>query len=90
VAELIAVHLDDVAAKPFTLSMVEAAALPLVARTAGQALVERADVQPGQKVLVHAGSGSVGTIAIEPAKHLGARRDDGGHGKRRVTRGIGR
>jgi NADPH:quinone reductase-like Zn-dependent oxidoreductase len=52
--------------------MVEAAALPLVALTAWQALVERADVQPGQKVLVHAGSGGVGTIAIQLAKHLGA------------------
>ena len=52
--------------------MVEAAALPLVALTAWQALVERANLRPGQKVLVHAGSGGVGTIAIQLAKHLGA------------------
>ena len=56
-AELVAVHEDDVARKPSTLTMVEAAALPLVALTAWQALVERANLQPGQKVLVHAGSG---------------------------------
>jgi NADPH:quinone reductase-like Zn-dependent oxidoreductase len=71
-AELIAVHQDDVAIKPTTLTMEEAASLPLVALTAWQALVERADVQPGQKVLIHAGSGGVGTIAIQLAKHLGA------------------
>jgi NADPH:quinone reductase-like Zn-dependent oxidoreductase len=71
-AELIAVHEDDLALKPATLTMVEAAALPLVALTAWQALVERANLQPGQKVLVHAGSGGVGTIAIQLAKHLGA------------------
>jgi len=52
--------------------MEEAAALPLVALTAWQALVERADLQPGQKVLIHAGSGGVGTIAIQLARHLGA------------------
>jgi D-arabinose 1-dehydrogenase-like Zn-dependent alcohol dehydrogenase len=55
-AELIAVHEDDLALKPSTLTMVEAAALPLVALTAWQALVERANLRPGQKVLVHAGS----------------------------------
>ncbi|MFD5752022.1 NADP-dependent oxidoreductase [Streptomyces sp. NPDC127033] len=71
-AELIAVHQDDVAAKPATLTMEEAASLPLVALTAWQALVERARVHPGQKVLIHAGSGGVGTIAIQLAKHLGA------------------
>jgi NADPH:quinone reductase-like Zn-dependent oxidoreductase len=52
--------------------MAEAASLPLVALTAWQALVERADVQPGQRVLIHAGSGGVGTVAIQLAKHLGA------------------
>ncbi|MBV1940400.1 NADP-dependent oxidoreductase [Streptomyces sp. BV286] len=71
-AELIAVHQDDVALKPATLTMEEAASLPLVALTAWQALVERAHVRPGQKVLVHAGSGGVGTVAIQLAKHLGA------------------
>lgn len=71
-AEFIAISEDDLATKPAGLSMEEAAAVPLVALTAWQALVERADVQPGQKVLVHAGSGGVGTIAIQLAKHLGA------------------
>lgn len=71
-AELIAVHQDDVAIKPATLTMAEAASLPLVALTAWQALVERAQVRPGQKVLIHAGSGGVGTIAIQLAKQLGA------------------
>lgn len=71
-AELIAVHQDDVALKPAALTMEEAASLPLVALTAWQALVERAHVRPGQKVLIHAGSGGVGTIAIQLATHLGA------------------
>ncbi|MEU6228435.1 NADP-dependent oxidoreductase [Streptomyces sp. NPDC047042] len=71
-AELIAVHQDDVAIKPATLTMEEAASLPLVALTSWQALVERAQVKPGQKVLIHAGSGGLGTIAVQLAKHLGA------------------
>lgn len=71
-AERIAVHQDDVAIKPETLTMEEAASLPLVALTSWQALVERAGVQPGQKVLIHAGSGGLGTIAVQLAKHLGA------------------
>src|SRR6266498_105122 len=71
-AELAAVHHDDLARKPATLTMEESAALPLVALTAWQALVERADLRPGQKILIHAGSGGVGTIAIQLAKHLGA------------------
>ena len=71
-AERIAVHEDDLALKPARLSMAEAASVPLVALTAWQALVERANLQPGQKVLIHAGSGGVGTYAIQLAKHLGA------------------
>jgi NADPH:quinone reductase-like Zn-dependent oxidoreductase len=71
-AELIAIHQDEVAAKPATLTMAEAASIPLVGLTAWQALVERADLRPGQKVLIHAGAGGVGTIAIQLAKHLGA------------------
>src|SRR5207244_10820113 len=54
------------------LTMEDPAALPLGALTAWQALVERADLRPGQKILIHAGSGGVGTIAIQLAKHLGA------------------
>ena len=71
-AERVAVHEDDLAIQPATLSMAEAASVPLVALTAWQALVERASLQPGQKVLIHAGSGGVGTYAIQLAKHLGA------------------
>ncbi|MFJ6521176.1 NADP-dependent oxidoreductase [Streptomyces filamentosus] len=71
-AELIAVHQDDLALKPAALTMAEAASLPLVALTAWQALVERARVRPGQKVLIHAGSGGVGTVALQLARHLGA------------------
>ncbi|MCX4412770.1 NADP-dependent oxidoreductase [[Kitasatospora] papulosa] len=71
-AELIAVHQDDLAPKPATLTMAEAASLPLVALTAWQALVERAHVQPGHKVLIHAGAGGLGSIAVQLAKALGA------------------
>jgi NADPH:quinone reductase-like Zn-dependent oxidoreductase len=71
-AERIAVDEDDLAIKPANLSMAEAASVPLVALTAWQALVERANLQAGQKVLIHAGSGGVGTYAIQLAKHLGA------------------
>jgi NADPH:quinone reductase-like Zn-dependent oxidoreductase len=71
-AQRIAVHEDDLAAKPASVSMAAAASVPLVALTAWQALVERANLQPGQKVLIHAGSGGVGTYAIQLAKHLGA------------------
>ena len=71
-AGLISISEDDLAPKPAGLTMAEAASLPLVALTAWQALVERANVKPGQKVLIHAGSGGVGTIAIQLAKYLGA------------------
>ena len=69
-AELIAIDEADLALKPAALTMAEAASLPLVALTALQALVEKADLQPGQKVLIHAGSGGVGTLAIQLAKGL--------------------
>jgi len=71
-AERIAIDETDLALKPPSLTMAEAAALPLVALTAWQVLVERAKLGPGQKLLVHAGSGGVGTVAIQLAKHLGA------------------
>nr|WSW71520.1 NADP-dependent oxidoreductase [Streptomyces sp. NBC_00995] len=71
-AEFIAVHQDDLALKPASLTMAQAASLPLVALTSWQALVERARVRPGQKVLIHAGSGGVGTVALQLARHLGA------------------
>ena len=71
-AEFIAMDEADVAMKPSHLSMEEAASIPLVALTAWQVLVQRAGLQKGQKVLIHAGSGGVGTMAIQLAKHLGA------------------
>ena len=71
-AEFIAVKASSLALKPANLSMVEAASLPLVALTAWQTLVETAKLKKGQKVLIHAGAGGVGTIAIQLAKHLGA------------------
>lgn len=71
-AELIAINEADVAVKPQKLTMEEAASIPLVALTAWQALVEKADLKKGQKVFIQAGSGGVGTIAIQLAKHLGA------------------
>ena len=71
-AEFISMTEDDVAMKPTTLTMEEAASIPLVGLTAWQALIERANLKAGQKVLVHAGSGGVGTFAIQLAKHFGA------------------
>ncbi|ETK19156.1 zinc-binding oxidoreductase [Pseudomonas sp. FH4] len=71
-AELIAVNENALALKPSNLDMAQAASVPLAALTAWQALVETAQVKKGQKVLIHAGSGGVGTFAIQLAKHLGA------------------
>ncbi len=58
--------------KPAALSHVEAAALPLASMTAWQALVDTADVRPGQRVLVHAAAGGVGHLAVQVAKARGA------------------
>jgi NADPH:quinone reductase-like Zn-dependent oxidoreductase len=71
-AERIAIAEEDLALKPASASMEEAGSLPLVALTAWQALIERGNLRPGQKVLIHAGAGGVGSIAIQLAKHLGA------------------
>jgi NADPH:quinone reductase-like Zn-dependent oxidoreductase len=71
-AEFIAIKEDDVAVKPQALTMEEAASIPLVGLTAWQALIERANLKKGQRVLIHAGSGGVGTFAIQLAKHVGA------------------
>lgn len=71
-AEYIAINENDVALKPKNISMEEAASLPLVALTVWQAFVEKAQLKKGQKVFIQAGSGGVGTIAIQLAKHLGA------------------
>src|SRR5450830_121982 len=71
-AELIAVEESALALKPKNTTMEEAASLPLVALTAWQVLVETARLKKGQTVFIHAGSGGVGTVAIQLAKHLGA------------------
>jgi NADPH:quinone reductase-like Zn-dependent oxidoreductase len=71
-AELIATNEADIALKPKNLTMEEAASIPLVGLTAWQVLIERAKLTKEQKVLIHAGSGGVGTFAIQLAKHIGA------------------
>jgi NADPH:quinone reductase-like Zn-dependent oxidoreductase len=71
-AEFIAVNENDVALKPKNISMEQAASIPLVALTVWQAFVIKAKLKKGQKVFIQAGSGGVGTIAIQFAKHLGA------------------
>ena len=71
-AELIAVDADLLAHKPKSLSMREAAALPLSVITAWEGLVDRANVGPGQRVLIHAGAGGVGHIAVQLARAFGA------------------
>jgi alcohol dehydrogenase len=71
-AQLIAINETDVALMPASLSMEEAASIPLVGLTAWQALVEKGNLKKGQKVFIQAGSGGVGTFAIQLAKHLGA------------------
>ena len=71
-AEYIAVDHADLALKPKSLTMEEAAAVPLVALAAWQALLELAQIKPGQKVLIHAGAGGLGSTVIQLAKHLGA------------------
>ncbi len=71
-AEYIAVNESDLAIKPKNLTMEEAASIPLVGLTSWQALVEIGKLKKGQKVFIQAGSGGVGTFAIQLAKHLGA------------------
>jgi alcohol dehydrogenase len=72
-AEWALVRQNAAALKPVRLDYRQAASLPLVGLTAWQALVDIAQLRPGMKVLIHAGSGGVGTIAIQLAKHLGAK-----------------
>ena len=71
-SEYISIHESDLALKPKNLTMEEAASIPLVGLTVWQALVEKANLKKGQKVFIQAGSGGVGTFAIQLAKHLGA------------------
>jgi NADPH:quinone reductase-like Zn-dependent oxidoreductase len=72
-ADHVTVKESEVAAKPKSLNFVEAAAVPMGALTAWQALVDVAKLQPGQTVLIHGGSGGVGSFAIQIAKARGAR-----------------
>lgn len=71
-AELVTVRESALALKPYNITMEEAASLPLVGLTAWQALVEKGQLKQGQKVFIQAGSGGVGSFAIQLAKHLGA------------------
>lgn len=72
-AEYVAAPANQLALKPENISFEQAAASTLVALTAYQALVHNANIQQGQNVLVHAASGGVGHIAVQLAKHLGAK-----------------
>lgn len=72
-AEYTTLHEDYCALKPANLSLQESAALPLVLLTAWESLVERANLQAGQMVLIHGAAGGVGHIALQLAQHLGAR-----------------
>ena len=71
-AEFIAIDEDAVALKPQKLSFNEAASIPLVGLTSYQAMYDVLKLKPGQKILIHAGSGGVGTFAIQLAKSIGA------------------
>ena len=73
IAEFVAVPESAAALKPRNLDFVQAASIPMVGLTSWQALKERAALKPGQKVFIPAGSGGIGTFAIQFAKHLGAK-----------------
>ncbi len=72
-AELAVVPENVAAPKPENLDFVQAASVPMVGLTSWQALRERANIQKGQKVFIPAGSGGIGTFAIQLAKHFGAK-----------------
>lgn len=71
-AEFVPIKEASLARKPKNLTMEEAASIPLVGLTAWQVLVEKAQLRKGQQVFIQAGSGGVGTFAIQLAKYLGA------------------
>lgn len=71
-ADLIAIKESSLERKPGRLTMEEAASIPLVGLTAWQALIEKAHLKKGEKAFIQAGSGGVGTFAIQLAKHVGA------------------
>ena len=72
-AEFTTLHEDYCAKKPVNIRLQDSAALPLVFITAWESLVERAKLQAGQTVLIHAAAGGVGHVAVQLARHLGAR-----------------
>lgn len=89
-AEYVTVPSRQLAHKPTSLTHVEAGGLPLVSLTAWHALVDIADVQPGQRVLVHGAGGGLGHIAVQLAKHLGATViATASAGKHEFLRGLG-
>jgi alcohol dehydrogenase len=71
-AEFTPVNAKQLVDKPVSVDFVTAAALPLAAVSAYQALVDHIDLQAGQKILIHGGAGGIGSLAIQIAKHLGA------------------
>src|SRR5215203_2983351 len=71
-AEMVLAKADKIAHKPKTLTLEQAAGLPLVGVSAWQALVETMGLSKGQKILIHGGAGGIGSIAIQLAKHFGA------------------
>jgi NADPH2:quinone reductase len=71
-AEMTIVHQDYLSMKPKSLSMAEAASVPLVWLTAWEALFERCSLRAGETILIHGGAGGVGYIAIQIAKYAGA------------------
>jgi NADPH2:quinone reductase len=71
-AEYTTLHEDYCALKPANLSLHESAALPLALLTAWESLLERANLQAGQTILIHGAAGGVGHIAVQLAQHLGA------------------
>lgn len=73
IAEFAVVPERAAALKPANLDFVQAASIPMVGLTSWQALKERLKLQAGQKVFIPAGSGGIGTFAIQLAKHLGAK-----------------
>ena len=89
-AEYIAIDQADIAHKPHSLTMEESAAVPLVALAAWQVLTDLARITPGQKVLVHAGAGGLGSTVIKLARHLGAYVATTAHGNdEQKVRGLG-
>jgi 2-desacetyl-2-hydroxyethyl bacteriochlorophyllide A dehydrogenase len=72
IAEFARIHENELAIKPKNMSHIDAASVPLAGLTAWQALVTKGNINRGDKVLIHAGSGGVGTLAIQIAKYFGA------------------